>query len=247
MQGEIADYLDRETAQIDTLIAKQEQLIERLHERASAMVSSRIFEALAPTVQLRHVATKPIESGLDATGEPDAPPNWPRYVRTTDIVDTFRLHADRGVAVEPRVARKYLLEEGDLLLTRAGSVGKTYLHAGGSPACFAGYLVRFRADQTRLENRYAAYWTQSRHFHDQIQTGAIRSTIDNYSASKYQATCIPLPPLDEQRRIVAYLDEQTAKTDALIAKAERFIELAKERRAALITAAVTGQLDVTAA
>ena len=55
---------------------------------------------------------------------------------------------------------------------------------------------------------------------------------------------VPLPPLDEQRRIVGYLDEQTAKIDALIAETERFIELARERRAALITAAVTGQIDV---
>ncbi len=52
------------------------------------------------------------------------------------------------------------------------------------------------------------------------------------------------PDLDEQRRIAAYLDEQTAKIDALIAETERFIELSRERRAALITAAVTGQIDV---
>jgi type I restriction enzyme S subunit len=53
-----------------------------------------------------------------------------------------------------------------------------------------------------------------------------------------------LPPLDEQRRIAAYLDEQTTKIDMLIAETERFIELSQERRSALITAAVTGQIDV---
>lgn len=55
---------------------------------------------------------------------------------------------------------------------------------------------------------------------------------------------VALPPVDEQCRIAAYLDEQTTKFDALVGQAERFIELAKERRAALITAAVTGQIDV---
>ena len=59
--------------------------------------------------------------------------------------------------------------------------------------------------------------------------------------------CSPLPPLGEQRRIVAYLDDQTAKIDTLIAETERFIDLARERRSALITAAVTGQIDVRAA
>jgi type I restriction enzyme S subunit len=55
---------------------------------------------------------------------------------------------------------------------------------------------------------------------------------------------VPVPPLDEQRRVVEALDEQTTKIGALIAETERFIELARERRAALITAAVTGQIDV---
>ena len=64
------------------------------------------------------------------------------------------------------------------------------------------------------------------------------------TSSSSRASRSPFPPLDEQRRIVAYLDEQTAKIDALIAETERFIELARERRSALITAAVTGQIDV---
>lgn len=55
---------------------------------------------------------------------------------------------------------------------------------------------------------------------------------------------VPLPSLVEQREIADHLDRETAKIDALIAKAERFIELAQERRAALITAAVTGQIEI---
>lgn len=55
---------------------------------------------------------------------------------------------------------------------------------------------------------------------------------------------MPLPSLEQQREIADHLDRETAKIDALIAKAERFIELAQERRAALITAAVTGQIEI---
>ena len=77
-----------------------------------------------------------------------------------------------------------------------------------------------------------------------MASGAVKSTIENYSAAKYRATTVPVPPLDDQHRIVAYLDEQTARIDRLIAETERFIELARERRSALITAAVTGQIDV---
>jgi len=74
------------------------------------------------------------------------------------------------------------------------------------------------------------------------QDGATRQRIPRKKLGKI---ALPVPPLDEQREIAAYLDRETAKIDNLIAKVERHIELAKERRAALITAAVTGQIDVT--
>lgn len=70
--------------------------------------------------------------------------------------------------------------------------------------------------------------------------------MPHLTAEKLAEVRIPRVPLEEQRRIAARLDEQTAKIDALIGKAERFIGLAKERRSALITAAVTGQIDVRA-
>ena len=83
--------------------------------------------------------------------------------------------------------------------------------------------------------------------------GELRQLSDENGSTKGGLTCMDLkqfrlarPPLEEQRRIAAHLDEQTAKIDTLIAKTERFIELSKERRAALITAAVTGQIDVRA-
>lgn len=77
-----------------------------------------------------------------------------------------------------------------------------------------------------------------------LMIGSTHQTIYQPTAA---AIRIPVPPLDEQRRIAAYLDEQTAKIDILIAETERFVELSRERRSALITAAVTGQIDVRAA
>lgn len=76
---------------------------------------------------------------------------------------------------------------------------------------------------------------------DSFQNG---STIRTIGMGDLKAFRIPLPPIDEQRRIVDYLEEETPKIDTLIEETERFIELARERRAALITAAVTGQIEV---
>jgi type I restriction enzyme S subunit len=78
-------------------------------------------------------------------------------------------------------------------------------------------------------------------FFDSFQNG---STIRTIGMGDLKAFRIPLPPLDEQRRIIEFLDEETAKIDSLIVETERFVELSRERRAALITAAVTGQIDV---
>ncbi len=81
---------------------------------------------------------------------------------------------------------------------------------------------------------------------DQFAGAAYGGTKVQLSLGDVRDLEVPAPPLPEQRAIANQLDRETAKIDALIAKAERFIELAQERRAALITAAVTGQLEIPA-
>lgn len=81
-------------------------------------------------------------------------------------------------------------------------------------------------------------------FFDSFQNG---STIRTIGMGDLKSFRIPLPPLEEQRRIVEYLDDRSLKIDMLIAETQRFIELSRERRSALITAAVTGQVDVRGA
>lgn len=245
-QRAIADYLDRETARIDTLIDEQQRLIEMLRERRQAVIDVEINERDGmPVVQLRSLVAIPIDAGVDEAGDPSNPTEWPRFVRTTDISNLTTLDPSKRVTISPETAAPALLQRNDLVATRAGAtVGKTYIHASGEAACYAGYLVRIRPDTEHVEPMYIAYWTLSRHYLDQVAVGAVKSTIENYSAAKYRATRVPLPELADQRRISAYLDEQTSKIDALIVETETFIELARERRSALITAAVTGQIDV---
>jgi type I restriction enzyme, S subunit len=81
-------------------------------------------------------------------------------------------------------------------------------------------------------------------FQEQLLARATGSTALGVKASKLPELRIDLPSLEEQRSIITHLDEQAAKIDTLIAETQRFIELSKERRSALITAAVTGQIDV---
>lgn len=252
-QKAIADYLDREIAQIDPLIGKQKRLIETLRERRGALISRAILGYNATNepsrvemVPLRHLSSLPITNGLGLPGN-YANRDWPRYVRTTDIADATSLRSDVFASQPPDVASAALLSRGDLLMTAAGSsVGKSVLFNEFGAACYAGFLVRVRP-RDEVQGRFLSYWCQSRHYWDQIELGAVQSTIKNFSASRYRAMRVPQPPLERQQAIVEGLDAQTARSDALIAKAEHFIALARERRAALITAAVTGQIDVRTA
>jgi type I restriction enzyme S subunit len=244
-QHAIADYLDRETAKIDTLIEKQTTMIERLQERLTAVISHALDQStLERRVSLRYLSMTPITAGVNASGDSGNPPEWPRFVRTTDIASMVTLHEDRRVTIDPGLAATATVKKGDILATRAGTVGKSYIHTSDEKAAYAGYLVRIRL-KNAVDAKYVAYWMRSEDFWQQISAGAIKATIENFSASKYRALRAPVPALLEQREIVGYLDRETAKIDTLIAKVERHIELAKERRATLITAAVTGQIDVT--
>lgn len=94
-----------------------------------------------------------------------------------------------------------------------------------------------------LPDFFYAY-TQTEPYWCQVREGTIQATIQNFSAEKYGDLIIPVPPIDEQRAIVAHIATETAKLDALRAATERTVALLRERRTALITAAVTGQIDV---
>ena len=85
---------------------------------------------------------------------------------------------------------------------------------------------------------------QTKFFYDQILLFVTGTAQFNVSSAQVQSVFMPFPPVSEQRAIAAYLDEETAKLDALVAKVETAIERLQEYRTALITAAVTGKIDV---
>ncbi|MBS7548230.1 restriction endonuclease subunit S [Dietzia massiliensis] len=194
-------------------------------------------------IRLSRIAATPIINGIGEAsdvGEPD----WPRYIRITDIRGLDQLKSEDRMSLEPALAAKATVKRDDILMAAVGAtVGSAYIHQSDDPACFAGYLVRFRADKALAHPRFVAYWTQSSHYGHQIRSGYVGSTIENFSASKYRAMRIPLPGLADQREISQFLDRETAKIDALIDKQEQLIATLRDDRAATITQAVTKGLD----
>ncbi len=195
--------------------------------------------------RLKHLLRVPLQYGAN---EPSnlIDPESPRYIRITDIREDGMLWDETLRSIPQEVAEPYLLSEGDLLFARSGAtVGKTfkYLPSWGK-AAYAGYLVRARLNGHLAESDFVEYYTHSQEYKGWILGNLIQSTIQNVSAERYASLAVPLPPIDEQRAIVTFLDRETERIDSLAAKMRLLIERLGEYRTALITAAVTGKIDV---
>jgi type I restriction enzyme S subunit len=246
-QRAIADYLDREAARIDTLIEEQRRLIEMLRERRWAVVE-RGVALLGWDTPLKAVAlliqTGPFGSQLKSDEYEDGgiPVINPSHIIASEVVPDPRIAVSAEKATQ---LARHTLEEGDLVAARRGDLGRCAVvrpSAAGFLCGTGSALVRL--DQTRVDPSFVAMVFSSRRNRDALPLASVGSTMDNLNSDIIGALRVPVPPPDEQRRLATEMEGTTAKVDTLIAETERFIELARERRAVLITAAVTGQIDV---
>jgi restriction endonuclease S subunit len=167
--------------------------------------------------------------------------NCPRYIRITDLTEDGALRADTFQSLPEHLAAPYLLRHGDVLFARSGAtVGKTFRYREEwGRACFASYLVRLRADRLQILPDYLYYYTQSRAFQHEVRLSTVQATIANVSADRYGNFSIPLPPIEEQRSIVEFLDRRTRVIDSLSRTIGLHIERLREYRAALVVDSVT--------
>ncbi|WFP16173.1 restriction endonuclease subunit S [Citricoccus muralis] len=274
-QRAIADYLDQETAQIDALVAKQEEFIGLLRERRSAVrdsaltgglngigVSKRTGNVWLPILPSgwRAVPTRRLLSFGPSNGvSPEAGRVGDMRSLSIGAVRDGRVKASEEVTKyvdrdSLRDVSQFLLHYGDVLIVRgngnismvgrAGMVGNEFTQ---EEYIYPDLLIRIRTTaDMRPDFFVAALDTPTSRA--QIELLA-RTTVGTFkiSAADVRSIVLPCPPIDEQHAIIEHISQQTSRIDALITKAEEHIALAKERRAALITAAVTGQFDVRTA
>lgn len=195
----------------------------------------------------QRVLRESLKYGANEAAELDDP-DHPRFVRITDIDAAGRLRDETFRSLPSEVAKPYLLSSGDLLFARSGSVGRTFLYDDSwGPCAYAGYLIRARVDHSQTTPQFVSYFTASQSYAHWLRTVAIQATIENVSAERYSRMPIPLPPLDEQRAIAAFLDRETERIDASVEKKRLLIERLEEYRTALITRTVTRGLPPEAA
>ena len=255
-QRTIAAFLDRETGRMDLLATRKRELIERLKEKRSALISRTVMRGLAPApARAASLPENPALrfSGVDWLG--DVPTHW----KVIALKWRTRCHSGDGISVD-EVTPDRSVEKGipviggngvmgfcdssntDRPVLAIGRVGALCgnVHQISPPAWITdNALVMITAPGTFSLN-YLAMVLRTRNLNEL----ADKTAQPLITGTRVSAERVPVPPLHEQCAIVAFLDEETAKLDKLVAKAEAAIERLKEYRTALITAAVTGKIDV---
>ena len=139
-----------------------------------------------------------------------------------------------------------MLRSGDIVISRAGSVGISALIGDGPASVFASYLIRMRPSEG-INRRFASYFLSSPSYWGQISEQSAGIALQNVNAKKLAAIEIPVAPLHEQRRIVAELEKQFTRLDASVAALRRTQANLKRYRASVLRAACSGELAPTEA
>lgn len=260
----IGEFLDHETAKIDTLITKQEKLIELLKEKRQAVISHAVTKGLNPDTPMK-------DSGVEWLGE--VPEHWivsqikygykitlgkmltkePKskdyelkpYLKAVNVqpngVDVTKVDK---MWFSPKELKSLRLKHGDVLISEGGDVGRAAIWNAQLEECYIQNALNRARPINSNSSIFLLYWMTFLKHTEYIDIICNKATIAHYTAEKVEASPLIIPPLKEQRCIAQYLNKQSEKFDLLINKAYQAIQLMKERKSALISAAVTGKIDV---
>lgn len=266
-QTTIANFLDRETARIDNLISKQQRMIELLKEKRQAVISHAVTKGLDPTVKMK-------ESGVEWLGEvpehwetvaikhivsipvTDGPHETPEFLDegvpfiSAEAISQGFINFDKkrgyiSADLNVQYSKKYFPRKYDIFMIKSGATtGVTAIVETDDEFNIWSPLAVIRCNSVLAEPYFILNFMRSAEFKQAIELGWSFGTQQNIGMNVIENISVTLPPIDEQVKIANYLFNQTTKFDALIEKANQAIELLKERRTALISAAVTGKIDV---
>ncbi|EGR0726503.1 restriction endonuclease subunit S [Vibrio cholerae] len=261
----IANFLDHETAKIDALIAKQEKLIELLKEKRQAVISHAVTKGLNPDAPMKN-------SGVEWLGE--VPEHWSlcsiKYL-CREITDGAHISPDLKEGVHHFVSIKdikngeinfddslltseesyhYLVKtgcmpfEGDILFSKDGTIGQTAITPPNKDFVVASSLIIIRPNLEKVSSEYLDLMLQSSLVKEQVESFVKGAALRRLSIQNLLKVFGLRPPLNEQKKIAEHVNLQLSKFSALEDKAQKQVQLLQERKTALISAAVTGKIDV---
>ena len=261
-QRAIADFLDRETAKIDALVARKERLVELLREKRTALITRAVTQGLAPNVPMK-------DSGVEWLGE--IPKHWEagalsRWWTVLDCKHRTVPFLDEGIAVasigevhglkvDLSDANRTSVEEyenmieggrepriGDIIYSRNATVGEAAIVDNDEPFCMGQdvSLIRSVSEQPL----FLLHTLRSRVVLAQLETLMVGSTFKRINVGQIKKFFVVVPPRSAQEDIAHYAADVYGAISSLIGRVREAIDILKEFRTALISAAVTGKIDV---
>jgi len=265
-QQAIADHLDRETARIDALIEKKTRFIKLLREKRQALITHAVTKGLDPNVKMK-------DSGVEWLGEvpehwsfgrlayacelivdgthhsPESHPEGAfKYITAKNIKEhgfDFTELTYVSVDQHQEIYNRCSVKTGDVLYIKDGATaGIAMVNRLDEEFSLLSSVAVIRPKKKRLISVYLAYLLNSGGFKTSVLSQLVGGAITRFTLEMIGNFSVSLPPIEEQRQVVVHLEGMIPRLDVLNGKTERSIDLLKERRAALITAAVTGQIDL---
>ncbi|GAA1840102.1 restriction endonuclease subunit S [Actinomadura bangladeshensis] len=269
-QRRIADFLDAETARIDQLVALRREQLDLFAERYVAFLSEAVTPGIGDpsavrspsypwlpgtlrTARLGHFIK--IQSGITVDGSRDIAADSVRrpYLRVANVQDgQIDLAEVKEIEVSPSMARRATLIKGDVVITEANgnpdNLGRGAVWRGEIKGMVhQNHIFALRADRRRLMPEFLALTLASLHGRAYFRATSSQVGIATTSSSKIAAMPFPLMALPRQKQIIATCEQMRTAAEGVTQTLRRQVELLEERRRAVVTAAVTGELDVTTA
>lgn len=261
-QTAIAAFLDRKTAQIDTLIQKEKELIEKLREQRMAVITQAVTKGLNPKVKMKNSGVEWLGSvpehwemrrlkfvcscNDDVLPEDTDPNEVIEYVDISSVSLTTGIAKTEEILFEKAPSRaRRRVKDGDTII----STVRTYLKAIApirAPALNLIVSTGFAVIRplVNLIPAFTSYFLQAQGFVQSVVAHSVGVSYPAIAPTDLMTLSFCLPPQEEQIAIAAFLDQKTGQIDALIHKAEDAVAKLEEYRLAVITAAVTGKVDV---
>ena len=265
-QRSILKFLDRETAKIDALIAEQQRLIELLQEKRQAVISQAVTKGLNPDAPMKdsgvewlgevpeHWEVCGLSHTLTAIGDvdhymPATVSEGVPYLMTGDLQAlTSKIDFNECKQVSPdeyeKLSRKIKTAKGDLIMARYATIG-TVAYVDVERDLLVSYsCVTIKPDNSRVDGMFLFFCLKSDSFAQGLKCKVNANTQDNVGIGDLKKVRVAIPSINEQRQIYEYLQDATSGMTDIIQASQDTVRLLQERRSALISAAVTGQIDV---
>ncbi|ARR04793.1 type I restriction modification DNA specificity domain protein [Vibrio campbellii] len=265
LQKQVSTFLDRETQRIDSLIEEKQTFIKLLKEKRQALISHVVTKGLNPDVEMQ-------DSGIEWIGQ--VPKHWnitslksvstvvdpnpshrnPEYVDNGfPFISTKEFTGIDGIELDTlrRVSEDTVIEQekrcefrkGSIAFSRKGTIGEVRILPHHIRFALLDSVCVINAGDT-VSYQYLYLQAKSSVYDSQLGAVVRGAALKQVSVGKVRDLLTLCPPIDEQNQIVTYIDQQLEKLDKLVVETSTSLSLLKERRISLISAAVTGKIDV---